>query len=99
MYLLLAFKMNYSFEGNPKSRPEQNLSGASKKMTRDILLQKTQEERLKRQVSKLIKYLICVLRLCVYSEKIPVVHFMHHSYSNFTRYVIEKQINGFRSKG
>lgn len=42
--------MNYSFEGNPKSRPEQNLSGASKKLTRDVLLQKTHEERRKRQV-------------------------------------------------
>lgn len=42
--------MNYSFEGNPKSRPEQNLSGASRKLTRDVLLQKTHEERRKRQV-------------------------------------------------
>lgn len=45
-----AFKINYSFEGNIKSRPEQNLAGASKKLTRDLLLQKTQEERRKRQV-------------------------------------------------
>ncbi|CAH1133303.1 unnamed protein product [Ceutorhynchus assimilis] len=44
----MAFKMNYSFEGNTKSKPEQNLSGASKKVTRDVLLQKTQEERRKR---------------------------------------------------
>lgn len=49
----MAFKMNYSFEGNSKSRPEQNLSGASKKMTRDLLLQKTQEERHKRQEQRL----------------------------------------------
>ncbi|ENN81570.1 hypothetical protein YQE_02099, partial [Dendroctonus ponderosae] len=45
----MAFKLNYSFEGNIKSRPEQNLAGASKKLTRDLLLQKTQEERRKRQ--------------------------------------------------
>lgn len=45
----MAFKMNYSFEGNSKNRPEQNLSGASKKLTRDVLLQKTHEERRKRQ--------------------------------------------------
>lgn len=45
----MAFKMNYSFEGNTRSRPEQNLSGSSKKITRDVLLQKTQEERRKRQ--------------------------------------------------
>lgn len=49
----MAFKMNYSFEGNSKSRPEQNLSGASKKMTKDCLLQKTQEERRKRQEQRL----------------------------------------------
>ncbi|CAH0558292.1 unnamed protein product [Brassicogethes aeneus] len=41
--------MNYSFEGDYRSRPEQNLSGASRKLTRDSLLQKTHEERRKRQ--------------------------------------------------
>lgn len=45
--------MNYSFEGNSKSRPEVNLSGASSKITRDILLQKTYEERRKRQEQRL----------------------------------------------
>ncbi|KAL1497278.1 hypothetical protein ABEB36_008270 [Hypothenemus hampei] len=49
----MAFKMDYSFEGNTKSRPEQNLSGASKKLSRDVLLQKTQEERRKRQEQRL----------------------------------------------
>lgn len=47
--------MDYSFEGNAKHRPEQNLSGASKKLTRDILLQKTHEERKKRQVNSQYK--------------------------------------------
>ncbi|KAJ8985824.1 hypothetical protein NQ317_012065 [Molorchus minor] len=45
--------MNYSFEGNPKNRPEQNLSGASKKLTRDMLLEKTHEERRKRQEQRI----------------------------------------------
>lgn len=48
-----AFKMNYSFEGNHRGKPEQNLSGASKKLTREALLQKTHEERRKRQVNVL----------------------------------------------
>ncbi|KAJ8929516.1 hypothetical protein NQ314_017774, partial [Rhamnusium bicolor] len=52
-FTVLAFKMSYSFEGNPKNRPEQNLSGASKKLTRDVLLQKTHEERRKRQEQRL----------------------------------------------
>lgn len=47
---VLAFKLSYSFEGNSKTKPEQNLSGASRKLTKDILLQKTHEERQKRQV-------------------------------------------------
>ncbi|XP_060526269.1 ubiquitin-protein ligase E3C [Cylas formicarius] len=49
----MAFKMNYSFEGNSKSKPEQNLSGASKKLSRDVLLQKTQEERRNRHEQRL----------------------------------------------
>lgn len=49
----MAYKMNYSFEGNTKSRPEQNLSGSSKKITRDVLIQKTQEERRKRQEQRI----------------------------------------------
>ncbi|KAJ8920591.1 hypothetical protein NQ315_004730 [Exocentrus adspersus] len=49
----MAFKMSYSFEGNSKTKPEQNLSGASKKLTRDILLQKTHEERRKRQEQRI----------------------------------------------
>ncbi|XP_022903974.1 ubiquitin-protein ligase E3C [Onthophagus taurus] len=44
----MAFKMTYSFEGNYRSRPEQNLSGASKENTRDVLLQRAHEERQKR---------------------------------------------------
>ncbi|XP_050309699.1 ubiquitin-protein ligase E3C isoform X2 [Anthonomus grandis grandis] len=49
----MAFKLSYSFEGNTKTRPEQNLSGASRKLTRDDLIQKTQEERRKRQEQRL----------------------------------------------
>ncbi|CAH1168753.1 unnamed protein product [Phyllotreta striolata] len=49
----MAFKLSYSFEGNSRTKPEQNLSGASKKMTKDILLQKTHEERRKRQEQRL----------------------------------------------
>nr|CAH7736321.1 unnamed protein product [Callosobruchus chinensis] len=49
----MAFRMDYSFEGDSKTRPEQNLSGASKKITRDVLLQKTYEERRKRQEQRL----------------------------------------------
>ncbi|CAH1175956.1 unnamed protein product [Phaedon cochleariae] len=45
----MAFKMNYSFEGNAKNRPEQNLSGSGRKFTKDTLLEKTHEERQKRQ--------------------------------------------------
>ncbi|XP_019869937.1 ubiquitin-protein ligase E3C [Aethina tumida] len=49
----MSFKMNYSFEGNHRGKPEQNLSGASKKLTREALLQKTHEERRKRQEQRL----------------------------------------------
>lgn len=49
----MAFKMSYCFEGNHKSRPEQNLSGASTKLNRECLLQKTHEERRKRQENRL----------------------------------------------
>ncbi|CAH1102309.1 unnamed protein product [Psylliodes chrysocephalus] len=49
----MAFKLSYSFEGNSKTKPEQNLSGASRKLTKDILLQKTHEERQKRQEQRL----------------------------------------------
>nr|XP_023025492.1 ubiquitin-protein ligase E3C [Leptinotarsa decemlineata] len=49
----MAFKMSYSFEGNSKSRPEQNLSGSSKKLSKESLLQKTHEERRKRQEQRL----------------------------------------------
>ncbi|RZC38508.1 ubiquitin-protein ligase E3C [Asbolus verrucosus] len=45
--------MSYSFEGNHRTKPEQNLSGASKKISRDFLLQKTHEERRKRQEQRL----------------------------------------------
>lgn len=48
--------MSYSFEGNYKPKPEQNLSGSSKKQTRDVLLKRAHEERQKRQVS--IVYLL-----------------------------------------
>ncbi|KAK9869663.1 hypothetical protein WA026_003411 [Henosepilachna vigintioctopunctata] len=49
----MAFKMSYCFDGNYKSKPEQNLSGSSKKLSRDNLLQKTHEERRKRQENRL----------------------------------------------
>ncbi|KAL3283640.1 hypothetical protein HHI36_006779 [Cryptolaemus montrouzieri] len=49
----MAFKMSYCFDGNHKTRPEQNLSGNSKKLSRDNLLQKTHEERRKRQENRL----------------------------------------------
>lgn len=48
--------MSYSFEGNHRTKPEQNLSGASKKLSREVLLQKTHEERRKRQVPWWIYY-------------------------------------------
>lgn len=38
------------FDGNSKTKPEQNLGGSSKKLSRENLLQKTHEERRKRQV-------------------------------------------------
>lgn len=41
--------MSYAFEGNFHNTPEQNLSGASKKQTREDLLQKAHKERQKRQ--------------------------------------------------
>ncbi|XP_066138710.1 ubiquitin-protein ligase E3C isoform X2 [Euwallacea fornicatus] len=49
----MAFKLRYSFEGNLKTKPEQNLSGASTKLSRDLLIQKTHEERRKRQEQRL----------------------------------------------
>lgn len=52
----MPFKLSYSFEGNYRTRPEQNLSGASRKYSRDVLLQKAHEERQKRQVC-----LVCVI--------------------------------------
>lgn len=52
---LLAFKLNYLFEGNSKTKPEQNLSGSSRKLNRDTLLQVTHEERRKRQVFLFLK--------------------------------------------
>lgn len=48
--IILAFRMSYAFEGNFRNRPEQNLSGSSKKTNRDTLLQRAHEERQKRQV-------------------------------------------------
>lgn len=42
--------MMYSFEGNFKRRPEQNLAGASRKETRDVLLKRAHQERQKREV-------------------------------------------------
>lgn len=48
----MPFKLSYSFEGNYRTRPEQNLSGASRKYSRDVLLQKAHEERQKRQVRR-----------------------------------------------
>ena len=41
----------YSFEGEFRRRPQQNLSGASKKQERNELLQRAQNERHKREVS------------------------------------------------
>lgn len=41
----------YSFEGEFRRRPQQNLSGASKKQERNELLQRAQNERQKREVS------------------------------------------------
>ncbi|XP_015782602.1 ubiquitin-protein ligase E3C [Tetranychus urticae] len=39
----------FSFEGNFKSKPEQRLGGASKKLTREQLIQKNAEERRQRE--------------------------------------------------
>ncbi|GJQ86440.1 hypothetical protein Trydic_g10347 [Trypoxylus dichotomus] len=49
----MAFKMSYSFEGNYRPKPEQNLSGASKKQTRDVLIKRAHEERQKRQAERM----------------------------------------------
>lgn len=49
----MPFKLSYSFEGNCRNRPEQNLSGDSKKETRDNLLTRAHEERQKRQEQRL----------------------------------------------
>lgn len=54
--------MSYAFEGNFRSRPEQNLSGASRKQSKEALLQKVHEERQKRQViftNKLTFFFFC----------------------------------------
>lgn len=42
----------YSFEGDFRRKPQQNLAGASSRqnMSRDALLLKAQQERLKREV-------------------------------------------------
>lgn len=42
--------MMYSFEGKADRRPEQNLSGASRKESRDVLIQRAHQERQKREV-------------------------------------------------
>lgn len=42
--------MMYSFEGNARRRPEQNLAGASRKESRDLLLKRAHLERQKREV-------------------------------------------------
>ncbi|XP_044750713.1 ubiquitin-protein ligase E3C [Coccinella septempunctata] len=49
----MAFKFSYIFDGNTKTKPEQNLGGSSKKVSRENLLQKTHEERRKRQEYRL----------------------------------------------
>lgn len=52
-FLIVAYRMSYAFEGSFRNRPEQNLSGASKKHTRETLLQRAHEERQKRQDQRL----------------------------------------------
>lgn len=42
--------MMYSFEGKTGMKPEQNLSGSSRKETREVLLKRAHEERQKREV-------------------------------------------------
>ncbi|KAF5269313.1 hypothetical protein FQR65_LT02614 [Abscondita terminalis] len=49
----MPFKLSYSFEGNCRNRPEQNLSGDSRKETRDKLILRAHEERQKRQEQRL----------------------------------------------
>ncbi|KAB0798693.1 hypothetical protein PPYR_09686 [Photinus pyralis] len=49
----MPFKLSYSFEGNYRTRPEQNLSGDGRKETRDRLLMRAHEERQKRQEQRL----------------------------------------------
>ncbi|KAF5304497.1 hypothetical protein FQA39_LY09693 [Lamprigera yunnana] len=44
----MPFKLSYSFEGSSRNRPEQNLSGDSRKHTRDNLILRAHEERQKR---------------------------------------------------
>lgn len=53
--------MSYSFEGNFRPKPEQNLSGSSKKQTRDVLIQRAHEERQKRQVLNPLNIILAIL--------------------------------------
>lgn len=56
----------YSFEGQFRRIPEQNLAGASKKEHRDELLNRAHYERLMREVMIQARYLL----LCVTSSLI-----------------------------
>lgn len=42
--------MMYSFEGKANRRPDQNLSGVTRKETRSDLIKRAHEERQKREV-------------------------------------------------
>lgn len=57
----MPFKLSYSFEGNYRTKPEQNLSGASQKYSRDVLLQRAHEERQKRQVKNVLHVVFIVV--------------------------------------
>lgn len=50
----MPYKLTYNFEGNYKTRPEQNLAGASKKDSLELLLNRAHEERQKRRVSTIM---------------------------------------------
>lgn len=58
----------YSFEGEFRRRPQQNLAGASayQNLSRDALLKKAHQERIKREVSLMLKLkytFICIVNI------------------------------------
>ncbi|GLV39004.1 uncharacterized protein CBL_06003 [Carabus blaptoides fortunei] len=59
--------MMYSFEGNARRRPEQNLSGASRKESRDLLLKRAHLERQKREEQRRKLQSTLLIQSCIRS--------------------------------